>query len=425
MTLSPPVDVTSAEPGGSALAEPTTRISARWVGLWSLANFVMTGALFGAGSILGPRLAERVDPANKIGILALGGVLAGVVPLVAGPLFGALSDRTTARRGRRHPWILLGGLGAAAAFALQAVQTSVAGYLIAAALSGAVIGLLSTGLAAVIADDVPVTQRATVSAWGGAVGGSLGLLVCSALAAVVVTGVTSGYLTMAALILLGTLPFALLTRGVRLRPAERPPAVRGRALRTLWVSPREHPDFWWAMGGRFCFFLANGLFTTYLYFFLQDSVHHADPGVGVLVLNTVYVLCASAASVPLGRISDRLLRRKKITIVSAALQAVACGVLALSQTWNAALLGAVLLGVAFGVYSSVDQALVTQVLPRAAGRGKDLGLINTTVTLAALLSPAIAAPVLLHLGGYPSLFWLAGAVGIVSAVLVQPIRSVR
>jgi MFS family permease len=421
----PATEIVTADRGPAALAEPTARVRARWITLWSLANFMMTGLIFGATTILGPELAERVDPVNKIGTMALAAVLAGLVPLIASPLFGALTDRTTARRGRRHPWIIAGTLGAAAVFALQAVQTTVAGYLLTSVASGLVIAVLSTSLMAVVPDEVPVRQRATVSAWGGAVGGSIGLLVCTALVALVVTGVTAGYLTMAVLIVLGVLPFALLTRGVRLNRQDRPPFAFGAFLRSLWVSPRRNPDFWWAMAGRFLFFLANGLFTTSLFFVLQDAVGYPDPAVGVLILNTVYVLFASVASVPLGRISDRRLRRKRITIVSAAMQALACVTLAVSPTWTSAIVGAVLLGIGFGVYMSVDQALVTEVLPKAAGRGKDLGLINLTFALAGLLAPAIAAPLILSPGGYSTLFWLAGGVGILSAVLVQPIRGVR
>ncbi|MFJ7219481.1 MFS transporter [Amycolatopsis sp. NPDC098790] len=414
-----------ADAGAAAFAEPTAKVTGRWISLWSLANFMVTGLVFGASSILGPQLAQAIDPENKVGTMAVAGILAGIIPVVGGPLFGALSDRTTARRGRRHPWILLGAFGTAAVFAVQAVQTTVAGYLITSILLGCFIAILTTSIVAVIPDDVPVGQRATVSAWGGAVGGSVGLLFGTALVAVAVTGLTAGYTTMAVLLVVGVVPFAVFTRGAALDRADRPSWRWGAFFRTLWVSPRRHPDFWWAIGGRFLFFLANGLFSTYLFFFLQDSVHYPDPAVGVLILTTVYVVFAALSSVPVGRLSDRLRKRKNITIVSAAAQAAACVVLAVSQTWTAAIVGAVLLGVGFGVYSAVDQALVTEVLPTAAGRGKDMGLITMTSTLATLLTPAIAAPVILHLGGYAGLFLLAAVVGVLSAVLVRPIKSVR
>ena len=41
-----------------------------------------------------------------------------------------------------------------------------------------------------------------------------------------------------------------------------------------------------------------------------------------------------------------------------------------------------------------------------------------------MLAPAIAAPIVTHLGGYPVLYLLASAVTVLAAVLVRQIRSV-
>ena len=90
----------------------------------------------------------------------------------------------------------------------------------------------------------------------------------------------------------------------------------------------------------------------------------------------------------------------------------------------AALAAAALAGLGFGVYLSVDAALVTQVLPSAAGRAKDLGLINIASSGPQVLAPAIAAPLVSQLGGYPSLYLTVAVVVVTGSVLVQQIRSV-
>jgi MFS family permease len=97
--------------------------------------------------------------------------------------------------------------------------------------------------------------------------------------------------------------------------------------------------------------------------------------------------------------------------------------LALSPTWPATIAAAGLAGLGFGVYLSVDAALVTQVLPSAAGRAKDLGLINIANSGPQVLAPAIAAP-LVSLGGYTSLYLAVAVVVVTGSVLVQRIRSV-
>ena len=62
-------------------------------------------------------------------------------------------------------------------------------------------------------------------------------------------------------------------------------------------------------------------------------------------------------------------------------------VLALVPTWPGALCGAVVFGIGYGVYLSVDFALCTEVLPAATARAKDLGVINIAVALPQVFAP--------------------------------------
>jgi MFS family permease len=83
------------------------------------------------------------------------------------------------------------------------------------------------------------------------------------------------------------------------------------------------------------------------------------------------------------------------------------------------------MGAGYGVYLAVAGALITQVLPSEADRGRDLGIVNIANTAPQAIAPALAAAVLTGLGGYPTLYLPAGACGLVGAALVQPVRSVR
>ena len=84
---------------------------------------------------------------------------------------------------------------------------------------------------------------------------------------------------------------------------------------------------------------------------------------------------------------------------------------------------AVLFGTGFGAYLAVDQALITQVLPAAKDRAKDLGIINIAIVGPAALAGAFAA-LLVDASGYPALFGATALVALAGSVLVWKIKSV-
>jgi len=93
------------------------------------------------------------------------------------------------------------------------------------------------------------------------------------------------------------------------------------------------------------------------------------------------------------------------------------------ETWDATLVAAVLFGMGFGAYLAVDQALITQVLPAAADRAKDLGIINIAIVGPATIGPAIAAPIT-SIFGYPALFAATAIVAALGSIFVWRIKSV-
>jgi MFS family permease len=236
----------------------------------------------------------------------------------------------------------------------------------------------------------------------------------------VVTGVAAGYLAMAVVLLGLALPFVLLTPDDPL-PAE---PVRPRGRLRIWRVFRDHPDFAWAWGTRFLVQLGNALGTLYLLYFLTDQVRLADPDTGLLIMILLYTAGMVATAVLGGRLSDRSGRRKIFVVWSGVEIAIAAVLLAVWPVWPVALVASVLLGAGYGVYLAVDTALITQVLPAAVDRGQDLGIINIATAAPQVLGPAIAAPLVIHLGGYPTLYALTAVVTLLGAVLVLRIRAV-
>lgn len=72
----------------------------------------------------------------------------------------------------------------------------------------------------------------------------------------------------------------------------------------------------------------------------------------------------------------------------------------------------------------MDQALITQVLPRAEDRGKDLGVINIANVLPYVLAAAVGG-VVINSFGYPTLMVLVLITGLIAAATVQPIKGVQ
>ncbi|MEP6745328.1 MAG: MFS transporter, partial [Gemmatimonadota bacterium] len=109
----------AGSPTAIALAEPERAVRPVWIAGVVLVNLGINAAFFAPLQVLLGQQAEAFSAGDKEAILALVTGAGAAVSLVANPLFGAFSDRTTSRLGRRVPWVLFGAiLGAAALIAL-------------------------------------------------------------------------------------------------------------------------------------------------------------------------------------------------------------------------------------------------------------------------------------------------------------------
>jgi len=411
-----------------ALAEPTEPVTKSWIGTLGLASLVMWMASITPLQVLLPEQIQHIDPNGKIFDLGLVSAFGAVASLLATPIAGAFSDRTTRAcsvghlRGRRHRWTLAMALLSALSLALIAWQASVIGIAVLWVLFSAFQNGEYASLSAAVPDHVPVSQRATVAGWVG-MPQALGLVVGTALVVFVFKGLIGGYLVLAIPLVLLTLPFVLMTPDHPLEPEHRAPLSVRALLASYWLSPRRHPDFAWAWITRFLASLAIGMGTLYLLYFLRDQVHYAHPKQGLFILIAIYTGFVIITAIVGGVISDRIGKRKMIVTLSGALMGVAALLLTFVETWPAAMGAAVLFGTGFGAYLAVDQALITQVLPAAKDRAKDLGIINIAIVGPAAVAGAISA-LLVNLGGYPALFAATAVVAAIGSVLVWKIKSV-
>ena len=401
--------------------DPSTPVRAGWVSLLAVANLAVFAAFFGPLQVLLAQQAEDLSPGSKEATLGLVTGVGAFVAMVGNPALGAVSDRTRGRFGRRRPWVLLGAVVSVGGLALlsgsQVVTLMVLGWaLVQLGANGSLAAIM-----AAIPDRVPRSQRGVVGgtvALAQTVGALLGVGIASA------TGEWSiGYLAVAAFVVLASLPYVL--RGRDDPVPEVAPFSWGEFLRGFWVSPRRHPDFAWAWLVRFLVQLGNALGLVYLYYFLQDRVQHADPEGGVFVLTVVYAASSVLTTVASGRVSDRIGRRKVFIVVSGTVMAVATATLALVPVWPVVVVAAAVLGAGFGVFTAVDYAVMTEVLPTAEDSGRDLGVINVAASLPQVFSPVLAGALVSTGAGYPGLYLLSALATLAGAVAVGRIRSVR
>lgn len=415
---------TSGTGTAQAFAEPTVPVNRGYIIPVVLANLGIMLAFYAPLQNLLPRLSEEVagSGGKEVAFAWIGGVGA-LMAVIGNPVAGALSDRTTSRFGRRRPWIIGGAvLGALGLYALT-FQSTVVGLAVVWGFCQLAINSSYAGMTATIPDLVPVRQRGFVSGWVG-LSQTVGILLGVGLVTVAVTGLDAGLVLTAALLVLLVIPLTATLKDLRLDESDRPPFAWGEWLRGFWVSPRLYPDFAWAWITRFLMQLGNALATMYLLFWLTDKVKVADPDTSQIILIVLYVLGTVITAVIAGKISDRDGRRKIYVIVSTVIMATSAVLLAFFPVFSVAMVAALILGFGYGIYLAVDQALITQVLPKAVDRGRDLGVINIANSAPQVLAPVIAAPIVTGSLGYTGLYLLTGAVTLLSAALVTRIKSV-
>jgi MFS family permease len=412
-------------------APPPPRASARFIAIYALAYAALWLALLTPAMIT---LALRVrqlaggNPARPISMVLFAGAIAA---LVGNPIFGALSDRTRSRFGRRTPYLVGGAVAGFAALASIGMATSLGMVLVGWCLAQLAFNAVLAAMVAIVPDQIPSPQRGTVV-------GILGM--CMPVGQIVGTFLVqqlAGNLTLA-LLVPGALGLVAVVALALVLPRGLPPApvvvaagsgASGAPARSRGFDLLAHRDFSWAWLSRVLFVMGSIFLQAYQPFLLIDELGFDASQVPRLIFRSTLVQAAMTVvwSLIAGRLSDRTGRRKPIAMAGSVLQGLGLWLIAASHSYTTFLLGVALTGMGHGVYEGVDLALVTEVLPdRDRHAAKDLGLLNITNTLPQVVAP-LAAPAILVLSGgdYTLLFLVAGTAPFLGAVLLAPLKSVR
>jgi len=392
-----------------------------WLIPANLGLFVIWGAVPG---ILLPLQVTGIDPANKVANLAVITTIGAFAAMLAQPIAGAISDRTRSRFGRRAPWLVGGALIGALAligmsFANGIVQVAIAWVIVQVAYN-----FVQGPLSAILPDRVPRGALGTFAALGG-MAAMIGAIGGQVLGASFASSIGTGYIALAGFSILTITLFIVFNKDKSSAELEVPPFQLLKFIAAFWVSPVKHPDFFWAFVGRLLLYTGYFSVTGYNLFLLQDYVGLGDEGVGyVAVIGLIGLAGMIPAILISGPLSDKFGRRKIFVFISSVLVGVGLAIPLISPTLGGMMLMGFVTGLGFGAFQSVDQALMTEVLPSAESFAKDLGVVNIAATLPQTLAPAVGGAVVLAFG-YAGIFPVGIVLSIVGAFAVFRIRSVR
>ncbi len=370
--------------------------------------------------VLLPLLADQVaspGTAEKETLLAAATLSGSLVALLANPLAGALSDRSRSRWGPRRPWILAGAL--LAGLGIQLLPQARGAMALMGAWCLAKLGLNASmaALNGAVADQVPARQQGTVWGWAG-LAQPIGLVCGVGLSGLLVPQLHQVAVVQSALVLLSALPILWCARAGR-----QPSQPQAAPSLEVWAAFRHRPfaQLWWS---RCWLYLGWSMSTVFLLYFLEDRLGIPRPQAlqAQTLLLALYAGGTVASAAAAGWLSDRTGNRRGFVVAGTSGMAVACGLMLISQSLPLALAGAVLLGIAYGVYIATHQALVLEHLPDPHHSARDLGVFNAANTAPMVFSPALAWLCVVHLGGYTTLFAVAS---LLIAGSLLPLRGLQ
>jgi MFS family permease len=320
--------------------------------------------------------------------------------------------------------MVVGALVAGLALIGLGLQNGIVQLAITWAIVQIAVNFLISPLTAILPDRVPVGIRGAFATLFG-IGMMVGGLAGQVLGSLFVTDIMAGYVLLAGVMIVGVMLFVIFARDSSSLDLEREPFNVKAVLRTFWVNPIAHPDFFWGFAGRMLLYTGYFIATGYQLYILRDYIGLADDAAASIpVLGIVSLLAIIVSTAVSGPWSDRVGRRRVFVFISAVLMAAALSIPMIMPTLVGMILFSLVSGLGFGIFQSVDTALMSQVLPSAETYGKDLGVLNIAATLPQTIGPVVGGAVVLAFG-YIGIFPVGIVLVLAGGAAVYMIRSVR
>ena len=347
-----------------------------------------------------------------------------IVALVVQPVSGAWSDRTRSRWGRRRPWMVGGTLASLVCLAIMSGAPQfwalALGYVLLQFFSNVAHGP-AQGL---IPDLVPAERHGLASGYKNLfdMGG------------LVVTSLVAGQLmdsdnpTLAFALMAGVLGMcaAVTILTTREKPSEGPATVATKAI-SLRTDLGRYPAYAEMLVSRFLILLGIYVVQSFAQYYIRDWLGIANAATVTGNLMAAIGVAITVLVFPAGWLSDKI-GRWSLNIIAGIMAAVGIALLVFARSVDAVYAFGAIIGMATGVFVSVNWALATDLIPHDEG-GKFLGFTNFATAGAGAIS-RLGGPLIDGINamwpgsfaGYPVTFGLAAVATLVGALLLVRVR---
>ncbi len=357
--------------------------------------------------VLPERLKDMVPAGSANLAVAIISGLGAVVAIIVQPTIGSISDYTTSRWGRRKPYIVVGStldvvflVGIATANVPLAIG---AFYLLLQFSSNMAQGPFQ----GYVPDLVPAHQVGLASALVGimsVLGPLFGTLLVAVPLLVAPEGTSPDF--MVATIALGVIE--LTTAIVTVLTVDEGRVAKDRGGRSWPEIAREtwgrdvlrERSFVYLVASRLFILAGGSMLIREIDFYLGAALGLDTNARGTWVAAASVILGGSVviASLPAARLSDRF-GRKPVIFGGCGLGAAGSAIICVAPVVQVALLGALLVGLAYGTFVAVDWALMTDIIPKAES-GRYMGLSNVATGLAGTVAVVTGGVIVFALTGF-------------------------
>ncbi|MHC9537109.1 MFS transporter [Dellaglioa sp. BT-FLS60] len=404
-----------------------SRIKARYViGFLIFGILWMVGIQSVAAFIIPLRLKGMVSSPESV--IAINGIVSSVFSLLANIVFGSLSDRSHSRFGRRTPWIIGGATFGGLFMFLTGVAPNAFLMVTFFGLAMAGLNMMIAPVVAMLSDRIPKGSRGTMSSAYGAgqtVGAPMGTLLATQLIS---------HQTLSAIIAGG---FMLISGIVLILMIPREPAADFfpkkendfKSIVHSFQPPKlaGNSDFYKAFVGRLFMLMSYQMIVAYQLYIVTDYIGLGTKSAAatISVMSIITMIVSLVGPLISGPLSDKFGMRKLPVVCASILFAIGVALPWMIPSRLGMILFAVVSGLGYGIYSSVDQALNVDVLSNKEEAGKDLGILNLATTLGQMIGPVLTSWIVISTGGYSGAFITSIVLSILGSISILLIKRVK